>query len=466
MPKSAHRLLLIALDTLVYIASFLITNCLFELWNLNTNLQSLANTGWLFNIALPVSIVVLCFLNRRLYSFKPYLFWDELIRLIKATLIAIVLIFVLLFVFQVNNIKTSVTISLFIFMALDPVARYFYRILMVNAGLLRTNVLIIGTGAQGRKFHSTVTAHKFTTYNVIGYLDDHRFGAPGEGMILGRLNDIPKVLRKYRVDEAVIAIPKATRDHFQQMMKMLEMQVKTIRFIPDMFGVLTFSPEITDFDRVLTISASQGLLDYRNRILKRILDIGLGLVGALLLVPLHLLVTFLVKIDDQGKVVFTQNRIGRNGKPIRIYKFRTMVENAEQVLKDMMERDPAIREAYERDKKLENDPRITRIGNILRKTSLDEFPQFLNVLKGEMSFVGPRPYLFNEIKDMEDKYDSIIKIKPGITGLWQATGRNDISFDERVVLDQYYVRNWTIWFDFVIILRTVLSVLTRKGVKG
>jgi undecaprenyl-phosphate galactose phosphotransferase len=217
---------------------------------------------------------------------------------------------------------------------------------------------------------------------------------------------------------------------------------------------------------VLTISASQGLLDYRNRILKRILDIGLGLVGALLLVPLHLLVTFLVKIDDQGKVVFTQNRIGRNGKPIRIYKFRTMVENAEQVLKDMMERDPAIREAYERDKKLENDPRITRIGNILRKTSLDEFPQFLNVLKGEMSFVGPRPYLFNEIKDMEDKYDSIIKIKPGITGLWQATGRNDISFDERVVLDQYYVRNWTIWFDFVIILRTVLSVLTRKGVKG
>lgn len=464
--KLLHQINLVALDILVYVVSFSLTSLFFYALSWGDNITNLNQAGAGYNILLPVGIIVLAYLTRRLYSLKPYLFWEELYRIVKAVAVTIVIIFFLLYMFGVDRIRTSVTLSLVIFLVFDPIARYVYRVAMTKAKLLKTNVIIIGSGAQGQKFHDTVEDHRFTTYNVVGYLDKSADSLSEGRTYLGKITDLAKIIEEYEVDEAVIAIPKATRENFLQVMKLLEMKVRTIRFIPDMYGVLTFSPEITDFDRVLTVSAAQGLLNPTQKIYKRILDLVLGFVGFLFFLPLYLVCFVLIKLEDGGKVIFTQNRIGRDGEPIKIYKFRTMVPNAEKVLAEMMERDPAIREAYERDKKLDPDPRITKVGNLLRKTSLDEFPQFLNVLKGNMSLVGPRPYLFNEIKDMEDKYDSIIKIKPGITGLWQATGRNDISFSERVVLDQYYVRNWTVWFDIVIILKTVQSVLVRKGVKG
>jgi Undecaprenyl-phosphate galactose phosphotransferase WbaP len=460
-----QRLGLIVLDAVVYVLAYVLTNSLFVLLGWESNLESLRNTGKLVNVGIPVSLVILSFLSRGLYSLKPYLIWEELHRIVKASLVAIVLIFFLLYFVRVSNITTAVLVSMGIFAVLISVARYQYRVILFKLGLLRTNVIIVGCGIQGVKFQWNVEAHPFTTYRVIGYVDDEAQDVNGV-KVLGKLEDLPQILASQRVDEAVIAIPKGTRENFLDVMKSLEVKVRTIRFIPDMYGVLTFSPEITDFNRVLTISAAQGLLSPIRMAYKRTFDICFGLVGLVFLLPLYLVAAVFIKLDDGGKVIFTQKRIGLNGKPIQIYKFRTMVANAEAVLADLMAKDPAIKEAYERDKKLENDPRITKFGNILRKTSLDEFPQFLNVIKGEMSVVGPRPYLFGEIKDMGDKYDSIIKIKPGVTGLWQATGRNDITFDERVILDQYYVRNWTAWFDIVIIIRTLFSVAKRQGVKG
>ena len=141
------------------------------------------------------------------------------------------------------------------------------------------------------------------------------------------------------------------------------------------------------------------------------------------------------------------------------------MKDAEKKLEEMMRDNPEIREEYLTNKKLENDPRITKVGNILRKTSLDEFPQFINVMKGEMSIVGPRPYLEREKEDMGDKYESVILTKPGITGLWQASGRSELEFSERLVLDQYYIRNWTLWFDIVIILKTIRAVFNKTGAK-
>ena len=140
-----------------------------------------------------------------------------------------------------------------------------------------------------------------------------------------------------------------------------------------------------------------------------------------------------------------------------------MVENAEELLFKMMEEDPKIKEEYLTNKKLKNDPRITKVGKFLRKTSLDEFPQFINVLKGEMSIVGPRPYLHREIPDMKESYNSIIKVKPGITGMWQVSGRSDTEFEERLKLDEYYVRNWSLWLDIVIILKTIKAVFAKRG---
>lgn len=199
-------------------------------------------------------------------------------------------------------------------------------------------------------------------------------------------------------------------------------------------------------------------------IFKRLVDFTASLIGLILLSPVFLIVAILIRRDG-GKAFFTQTRIGKNGKEIKIFKFRSMVMNAEQVLEELMEKDENIRNEYLTNKKLENDPRITKIGKFIRKTSIDELPQLINVLKGDMSLVGPRPYLFREKEDMGEAYNYIIKCKPGITGYWQVNGRSDISFEERLVLEKYYSQHENAWMDIKILFKTVWVVLFGKGAK-
>lgn len=201
-------------------------------------------------------------------------------------------------------------------------------------------------------------------------------------------------------------------------------------------------------------------------ILKRIVDIVAGIVGTLLLIPITLVV-WIMRIafkENDGPLFFEQIRIGKNGKQYRMYKYRTMVMNADEKLYEYLEKNPEAKKEYKKYKKLKNDPRITKLGNILRKTSLDEFPQFINVLKGEMSLVGPRPYLYREKEDLGGYYfDIITKVKPGITGYWQVNGRNDVDFEERAYMDTYYIERRGILLDLKIILKTFLKIFKREG---
>ncbi len=200
--------------------------------------------------------------------------------------------------------------------------------------------------------------------------------------------------------------------------------------------------------------------------IKRFVDIFAGIIG---LIPLFICTVF-IKIaymctGDFHKIFFRQERIGKNGKTIKIFKFRSMVPNAEKVLEELMEKNPEIKKEYLKNKKLENDPRITKLGKIIRKLSIDELPQLLNVLVGDMSLVGPRPYLFREKKDMGKYYDYVIACKPGITGLWQVSGRSDTSFKQRLVYDKRYATERGLRFDIKILFKTVGVVLGKKGAK-
>lgn len=199
-------------------------------------------------------------------------------------------------------------------------------------------------------------------------------------------------------------------------------------------------------------------------IFKRLFDIVCSLLGLIVLSPVFLIVAILIRRDG-GKAFFKQERIGKNGKNIKIYKFRSMIVNAEKVLEELMEKDENIRNEYLTNKKLENDPRITKIGKFIRKTSIDELPQLINVLKGDMSLVGPRPYLWREKEDMGEAYNQIITCKPGITGYWQVSGRSDVSFEERVELEKYYSQHVSAWMDIKILFKTVGVVLFGKGAK-
>ena len=199
-------------------------------------------------------------------------------------------------------------------------------------------------------------------------------------------------------------------------------------------------------------------------VIKRVMDIMISLVGMIFLIPIIIIVKVLYLLNgDYHSIFLTQMRIGKNGKEFKFYKFRTMVPRADEILFQLLEENEEIREEYTRNKKLVSDPRITKAGNLLRKTSLDELPQLLNVLKGDMSLVGNRPYLPREKDDMGEYYKHIIKTKPGITGYWQVNGINNTSFEKRLQYDQYYIQNKSLKLDLKIILKTITTVIKRTG---
>lgn len=196
--------------------------------------------------------------------------------------------------------------------------------------------------------------------------------------------------------------------------------------------------------------------------IKRVFDIIFSLIGLVLLSPIFLIISVIIKLDSKGPVFFVHSRIGEKGKPIGIYKFRTMVNNAEDLIKSFT---PEQKEEFERSYKLENDPRITKVGDFLRKTSLDELPQILNILKGELSIIGPRPIVQSELDKYEDNKDKFLSVRPGLTGYWAANGRSDTSYEERMQMELYYVDNMSFKLDVKIFFKTIFAVLKKEGAR-
>ena len=197
-------------------------------------------------------------------------------------------------------------------------------------------------------------------------------------------------------------------------------------------------------------------------VVKRVLDIVFSLLGMVILSPFFLLISIIIKLNSKGPVFFVHSRIGEKGKPIGIYKFRTMVENAEDLIKNFT---PEQKEEFERCFKLENDPRVTKIGNFLRKTSLDELPQILNILKGELSIIGPRPIIQAELDKYGDNKEKFLSVKPGLTGYWAANGRSDTTYEERMEMELYYVDNMSFILDIKIFFKTILAVIKKEGAR-
>jgi len=207
----------------------------------------------------------------------------------------------------------------------------------------------------------------------------------------------------------------------------------------------------------------QNLYDKRRLLLKRLLDLSLIALSACVMLPLWIAIALAIMLDSPGSPIYFQKRVGRNNTRFWVCKFRTMVRNADALLQESLRENKDLRRAWEQDHKLKHDPRITRVGALLRKTSLDELPQLWNVLKGEMSLVGPRPIVEKEIEKYGTVFEDYLRVRPGLTGLWQISGRNDTSYEERVRLDQYYVSNWSVWFDIWILAKTLPVVLFGRG---
>lgn len=239
---------------------------------------------------------------------------------------------------------------------------------------------------------------------------------------------------------------------------------------------ILFIPLLNDFDlthsqiyelaniRTNLISLKNRLKSRFRRAFKYVFDLVVGILLLPLLLPLLGIIAYLIKKEEpKGSILFKQKRLGKDGTPFICYKFRTMVENGDEILQEYLKKHPKEIKYYETYHKYINDPRVTKIGAFLRKTSLDELPQIFNVLRGEMSLVGPRPYLLNERQKMGEMAETILSVRPGITGQWQVSGRSEVNFFERIDMDVWYIRNWNLWMDIVILLKTVKTVLVREG---
>ncbi len=218
-----------------------------------------------------------------------------------------------------------------------------------------------------------------------------------------------------------------------------------------------------DLNRDLLRDMDSRSMRARHSVLKRLMDIAIAAPMLVLLAPLLLAVAIIVRIQDKGPALFAQNRIGLDGRAFRCYKFRTMCTDAAARLETLLATDADARAEWARDQKLRNDPRITRIGKLLRKSSLDELPQLWNILVGEMSIIGPRPIVASEIERYGADFGAYCSVRPGVTGLWQVSGRNDTTYEQRVAMDVYYATHWTIWLDLEILFKTLPAILFSRG---
>jgi exopolysaccharide biosynthesis polyprenyl glycosylphosphotransferase len=345
--------------------------------------------------------------------------------------------------------------------------RTYLRYLRKRGHNLR-NMLIVGSNRRAIEFAKTIQSKPELGYRILGFADDEWAGSDdlrkSTWSLVCNLEGLGRFLRRSVVDEVVIAVPlRSFHNDASEIAAMCERQGIILHVLSDLFNLKQGPPMAEEFEGSPLITHSSGIENGWPVVIKRVLDFSICLTLLILLAPLLLVTAILIRLTSPGPVFFVQKRIGFNKRPFSIYKFRTMVIDAEQKLQDIEHLNEVSGPVF----KIKNDPRLTPIGKFLRKTSIDELPQFFNVLTGEMSLVGPRPLQLRDYELFteggEDWQRCRFSVRPGITCLWQVNGRSSLPFHQWMELDLQYVRNWSLWLDLQILAKTIPAVLRGSG---
>jgi exopolysaccharide biosynthesis polyprenyl glycosylphosphotransferase len=322
--------------------------------------------------------------------------------------------------------------------------------------------LIVGAGELGRALMRNIVAKPDLAYQVIGFVDDNpergctdigRFKAFGPTAIL------PALLRELSIDEVIITLPWTAREKIIDIMELCQRWEVAAKVVPDMFQLSLSRVAIDDVGGVPLLSVRDTKLGFVDSAIKRLMDLAGGTILLLISAPIMLLIAILIRLDSPGSIIFHQDRIGRGGRTFSAFKFRSMREGAEKERAQLTNMNEATGPLF----KIRNDPRRTRLGRFIRRTSLDELPQLFNVLRGDISLVGPRAPLPNEVAQYHEWHKRRLEVPQGLTGLSQVSGRSELTFDEMVMLDIYYIENWSPWLDLWILLKTIPTVLLARG---
>jgi Undecaprenyl-phosphate galactose phosphotransferase WbaP len=366
---------------------------------------------------------------------------------------------------EFDAISVAFIISFIFSTVILLICRSYMHSLLNRTRLGTIPAVIYGGGNTGHLIVDRLLNNKKTGYLPVLILDDDPSGGDSyrDIPIIHNTDLGPEIVSRYNIKMAIVAMPKLNQ---KEVARLLNYSVSAFRYnvlIPDFFSVTNVWMSVRDFDGVLGFVTSHKLKMPWNLLIKRFMDLAFVLAGGIVVLPLLLLIALLIKISSPGPVLYGQTRLGINGQYFKAYKFRSMVTDAEERLKTLLASDPQIRKEWEANHKIRNDPRITGIGKFLRRTSFDEFPQLINVLKGEMSLVGPRPIVDDEVEKYGEDFNRIFSVKPGMTGLWQVSGRSDTDYAERVSFDTYYLQSWSVWLDFWVLYKTFGVVLKGKG---
>jgi Undecaprenyl-phosphate galactose phosphotransferase WbaP len=402
---------------------------------------------------------------------KKFSFWDEVKMLWKVSFFSTLGVFAILFISKFGEQVSRTTLLLMgiISLSVFPLMRLNIKNYFMKFGLLTSKVLIIGAGKTGELMLHALKKDKNLGLTVAGFVDDDPFkrGRHIDGVKIHRgVDRAHKYIGRCGIEDVIIAMPGCSKEKFITLIDNLQRKTQKIILIPDLFGITVLGTNLQHFfqEQTIGLQLRNNLAIRSNIFIKKIFDVIVSTFLLLILAVPMLVIALLIKISSKEPALYTQKRIGSDGKPFRCYKFRTMHSDADTLLHTLLENDPAVKDEWLNHFKLKDDPRVTRIGSFLRQTSLDELPQILNVLKGEMSLVGPRPVTRREIDEYyRDKADLCFGVSPGITGLWQVSGRSNTDYDNRITLDLWYVRNWNLWLDIVILLKTCGVVLRREG---
>jgi exopolysaccharide biosynthesis polyprenyl glycosylphosphotransferase len=416
-------------------------------------------------VALGVTALVLLFFHRRgLYNLARGTAWfDEALSVAIGGSLGVALAswIVLLVRYPANSRLTFIFawVAIVVLVAFGRSVVRLLRLMARQRGLGIARVVVVGDNSAGRMIMQSIAAQPHLGYQVAGFLALTAGPDFGRFKRLGTLEELPRVCELHGVDEVIIALPSVfhreilgVRDHCQR-------DGLRFKLIPDLYELSLNRVELDAINSIPLLSIKETTLHGWNQLTKRALDVLLAGIGLTLLSPLWLLIALAIKLDSPGPVLFRQVRVGRGETRFQVLKFRSMREDADQMVQQLIAHNEATGPLF----KMKNDPRLTRVGRVLRRWSLDEWPQLVNVLRGDMSLVGPRPPLPREVEQYEAWHRRRLEAAPGLTGLWQVSGRSELGFDEMVMLDLYYIENWSLGLDVRILLRTIPAVFRGRG---
>lgn len=345
--------------------------------------------------------------------------------------------------------------------------RYLAKKFIKKCHLFYEPVILVGAGKTAERVLRYYRNDLGYRYDIVGLIDDDQLSekVASRFLLYGKVADAESIIRDSGVQNVIITAPGMHRDQLQELISKIQPYVRDISFAPDLIGtpMIGVEAEVLFTEEVLMLHMRNNLARRCNRIIKRVFDLIFTTIGSILISPILIALTIMVAISNKGHVIFAHQRVGRNGVLFPCYKFQTMIPNAQEALEKYLKENPEARKEWEENFKLEHDPRVTKLGAFLRKTSLDELPQLWNVIRGDMSLVGPRPIVTKEIERYGDYFREYSMVLPGITGMWQASGRSDTTYEERVAMDTWYVRNWSVWIDLMYLFKTVKAVAFGKG---